>query len=126
MKKIILCLLMLFSLSIFAAVEKSGIKEIDSLVYSKGKTTMFFDASGTPLKTKDGATYERKIFETSMAVPAGEEGKKMYIVADYYVSTKQLGFVFITSDKFINEFEPALMLEGYIASFNEDGTLVRD
>ena len=41
MKKIILCLLMLFSLSIFAATEKSKKKKKNSLVYSKGKTTMF-------------------------------------------------------------------------------------
>ena len=126
MKKIILFVLLMFTVSIFAAVEKSGIQEFDSLVYSKGKTTVYFDASGKVMKTKTGAFYERKVFDTGETVKEGEfTGSKIYIVADYYISNKQPGFIFVTLEKYINDFEPEFMLDGFIAVYNEDGTLVK-
>ena len=54
---------LLVSLAILA-VDKTGIPEFDSLVYSKGKTITFFDEQGNAVKTKTTtAMYERKIFE---------------------------------------------------------------
>ena len=122
MKKIILALFLLFSLTILAAVEKSGIKEFDSLVYSKGKTITYFDDQGNSSKTAKGAYYERKVFEYKTDVPE----PKMFIVADYYVSNKQPAYVFITAENFIYEFEPEAMVPGVIAVWYEDGTLARE
>ncbi len=121
MKKIILFMFLLVSLAILS-VDKTGIPEFDSLVYSKGKTITFFDEQGNAVKTKTTtAMYERKIFEFKTDIPE----PKMFIVVDYYVSNKQPALIFITSEQNVYLFETDDIVPGYVAAFYENGTLAQ-
>lgn len=97
MKKTITAMFLFLTLMAFSA-QKSGIAKYDNLKYSAGKTITFFDRDGNVLNNGKGAEFERKVYS---------QGKKLYIVVDYFSDTKEPAFIFETSEEHIREFEPS-------------------
>lgn len=88
MRRVKFLMIFFFSFTAFS-LEKSGIKEYDSLDFSKGEIIAYYDKDSNYTENEELAMFYRKVFS---------ESKGMYLVSDFYKQTDTPQLIFKMTD----------------------------
>ena len=104
MKNIILILCLMLSVLSFS-VQKTGIKEYDSLNYKKGVFLSFYDKDGQQVKTKEESYSYRRAYK---------QKSKIYVIGEFYTETNTPMYIFTLK----NDIE-----DGKFVKYHENGNI---